>query len=536
MKLKRVIRLDSMPITRASFTPEGFLMDTPILTCTGIFEYSNPDGSVRKELRLPEEVFSKESLASYEGSPIIISHDAGLITKDNVAENEIGTILSKGFKDGENVRAKIVIHDTDEMKASGLKELSLGYNLDLDETPGVWNGEKYDAIQRNIRINHLALVREARAGEQARLNIDGKGAEKKGVSVMGYRKTTKTRTKGRVRRVRRADGILSPDELKEAIKEYRARHPEAGQGGNTDEDEELKDLNLPPVTEDEDDVTPEEEMTEEIREKMQAKADAEEDDLAQANETIQHQDEDIQTLLDIIDTLLAERDFKGAKTDEGEELPPEEENQDDEDADIPFTNEQENQDEDEEIDPTLAEDEDEEEDPALVEDEDEELDPYAEDEDEELDPYAEDEDEEVDPELAEDDADEDIPVTTEAEAKVMNADSIDKIVRTRVKLGIVAEKLHLDGLENMPLRAAKKAVIRMVRPNIRLDGKGDTYINAMFDLACDDVKARTRKDTRFQKKQMFNRDSRRAVSRRRGNSAEDARQRMIARRQKKRSK
>ena len=84
MKLKRVIRLDSMPITRASFTPEGFLMDTPILTCTGIFEYSNPDGSVRKELRLPEEVFSKESLASYEGSPIIISHDAGLITKVHV--------------------------------------------------------------------------------------------------------------------------------------------------------------------------------------------------------------------------------------------------------------------------------------------------------------------------------------------------------------------------------------------------------------------------------------------------------------------
>lgn len=499
-QLRRVIRLDSMPINKASFTPEGFLMDTPILTCTGIFEYTNHDGSVRKELRLPEEVFSKESLESYEGSPIIISHDAGLITKDNVAENEIGTILTKGFKDGDNVRAKIVIHDTDEMKASGLKELSLGYNLDLDETPGSWNGQHYDAIQRNIRINHLALVREARAGEQARLNIDGKGSEiseMKGAKVMRYKKTTKAR---------RSDGILSPDELKEAIKEYRARHPEAGQGANQDDEEETA-TPMPPVPEveqkDADEPDQITETAEEIREKQQAKQDAEEDDLAQANETIAHQDEDIQTLLDIIDTLLAERDFKGAKQDAEEEpvpAAPEEEipektdadeeeeefplpQEDGDDDEIPFTNEEENEDGDEECE-------------------------------------------------NEDDADDDIPSTDKAEAAAMNADSIDAIVRTRVKLGIVAEKLNLDGLENMSLKAAKKAVIKVVRPSINLDGKGDTYINAMFDMACDDVKSRARKDTRTQRKQMFNGDARRTFSKR-GNTAEDARQRMIARRLKK---
>ena len=42
--------------------------------------------------------------------------------------------------------------------------MSLGYNLDLIEEPGEWNGEKYDAIQTNIRINHLAIVDKARAG------------------------------------------------------------------------------------------------------------------------------------------------------------------------------------------------------------------------------------------------------------------------------------------------------------------------------------------------------------------------------------
>lgn len=526
MRLRRVIRLDSMPLTRASFTEEGYLMDTPIVTSTGIFEYTNNDGSIRRELRLPEEVFSKGSLASYEGKPVIITHDAGLVTKDNVAENEIGTILSKGFRDGGNVRAKIVIHDTDEMKASGLKELSLGYNLDLDETPGTWNGEQYDAVQRNIRINHLALVREARAGEQARLNIDGKGAEKKGAEIMGYRKLTKTR-KAKTRRVRRSDGILSPDELKEAIKEYRARHPEAGQGGNQDEDEEEKKFPIPAVKQDDDDVSPEEATAEEIREKMQAKLDAEEDDLAQANETIQHQDEDIQTLLDIIDTLLAERDFNGTKKDCGDDKLEKENTDEGEEEEEPLT-----EDEDEEEFPEEENtDEDEEEEP-LTEDEDEEEEPLTEDEDEDEEFIEDDEEEE---ELTEDDAEEDIPDMTKAEAAVMNADSIDRIVRDRVKLGIVADKLHLRGLENMSMQAAKKAVIRVVRPSINLDGKGKTYINAMFDLACDDVKTRARKDTRYQKKQMFNKDSRRVVSRR-GNSAEDARQRMIARRQSNRRK
>ena len=137
-KLSRVIRLDSLPVNSTYFTEEGYLVDHPVLTSIGIFEYTNSDGSVRRELRLPEEVFKPESLKTYKGKPIIITHDAGLITKDNVGEEAIGTILSEGYQDGDDVRAEIIIHDTDEMKSVGLKELSLGYNLTLDETPGVW--------------------------------------------------------------------------------------------------------------------------------------------------------------------------------------------------------------------------------------------------------------------------------------------------------------------------------------------------------------------------------------------------------------
>jgi hypothetical protein len=32
-------------------------------------------------------------------------------------------------------------------------------------TPGVWNGQRYDGVMRNIRANHLALVKEGRQGD-----------------------------------------------------------------------------------------------------------------------------------------------------------------------------------------------------------------------------------------------------------------------------------------------------------------------------------------------------------------------------------
>ncbi|MCI9600527.1 MAG: DUF2213 domain-containing protein [Lachnospiraceae bacterium] len=142
-KLKRVRRLDSIRLDaddRTYFTEEGYLVDHPVLTSVGIFEYTNPDGTIRRELRLPEHVFAEKSLKTYRGKPVIITHSAGKISKNNVDREQIGTILSDGYQDNDDVRAEIIIHNTDAMKSSGLKELSLGYNLDLIEEPGEWNG------------------------------------------------------------------------------------------------------------------------------------------------------------------------------------------------------------------------------------------------------------------------------------------------------------------------------------------------------------------------------------------------------------
>lgn len=434
-RLKQVMRLDSIPLDKTYWTGEGYLVDQPIVTSCGIFEYMQEDGGVRRELRLPENVFDEDSLASYEGKPIIITHEAGLIDKDNVEEEQIGTILSRGYQDGDNVRAKIVIHNTDTLSC-GLRELSLGYNLTLDETPGVWNGQPYDAIQKNIRINHLALVDNARAGEQARLNIDGQEKKKtlKGGKVMA--KTKKTRTDG-------AD--LTPEQLREAVAAYVASHQQGqGDGGVPAAVEPKTDTDAEPA------AVSSEEKVQMVKDRHDNRRDQEGAPVTteEAQAVIAQQDEDIDTLLSVIEAMEAKQDFDEA----GDEA--------NADAD------------------------------------------------------------------GEENADED-----ETAGGTMNADSIDRIVRTRVALARIGDSLKLDGLERMSVLDAKKAIIRKVKPKMRLDGKGRAYIEAAFDLAVEEATAR--KDTNFQRRQIFNSDGR-SGSASFGNmgktAAEKAREKMIEKR------
>lgn len=154
---------------QATKTDEGFIADTPIIGRTGLLRYQNADGSERWEYRPPEEAFSTASLASIRGKPITVGHKA-MVTAGNVRRVQpVGTVLTEGRQDGDAIRADIVLYDL----PTGARELSCGYTLDLDETPGkTADGRHYDAIQRNIRYNHLAIVPKGRAGV-ARLNMDG---------------------------------------------------------------------------------------------------------------------------------------------------------------------------------------------------------------------------------------------------------------------------------------------------------------------------------------------------------------------------
>lgn len=164
---------------KAMRTDEGYIRANAVATRTGVFLYQNPDGTIRRELRHPDDVFSKESLDSLKMIPVTNGHpEAMLVNAENAKDLSIGNTGEEITIDGAHLMTTLVITHKDGVDSvdAGRKELSLGYMLELEKAEGEYNGERYDYRQRNIRYNHLAIVDRARAGSAASLNIDSSDA------------------------------------------------------------------------------------------------------------------------------------------------------------------------------------------------------------------------------------------------------------------------------------------------------------------------------------------------------------------------
>jgi hypothetical protein len=178
-----VIRYDrGEMLRRPKLTDQGFLRVDGYAARAGIYEYRNDDGTTRYELRPLEEVSSPESLASYEGASATLEHPAEEVTADNVRRYEVGAVLGPGRMDGNRVAISGIVKDAKAIKAAraGKIELSPGYRIRIDATSGFDRRYttpsnplgRYDVIQRDIRINHLAIVDRARGGSEMRLRMD----------------------------------------------------------------------------------------------------------------------------------------------------------------------------------------------------------------------------------------------------------------------------------------------------------------------------------------------------------------------------
>lgn len=171
----KVQRYDIGTLAAPVETPQGFLKIEGHASRTGIFEYLRKDGSVRRELRLPQEVFKKKALDGYEGAPITNNHPSKKVTAKNAKNVSVGHVQGAARRDGDHVKVTTMVTDADTIKAlrGGKRGLSTGYDVEMDETPGVHpEFGRYDAIQRDLEINHLAIVDFPRAGDSARLRMD----------------------------------------------------------------------------------------------------------------------------------------------------------------------------------------------------------------------------------------------------------------------------------------------------------------------------------------------------------------------------
>lgn len=179
--LTEVARYDrgSLP-GEAEVTEEGYVKAKAIVTRCGVFLYKNADGTVRKELRHPDEVLKMDSLESMKMVPVVNGHPPErLVNADNAKRLAVGYTGETVETNMPYVLANLVITDkdmVDDIVSKKKRELSLGYTVDLVEEPGLYYGEPYDFMQTNIRYNHLAVVDQARAGPEARIALDGEDA------------------------------------------------------------------------------------------------------------------------------------------------------------------------------------------------------------------------------------------------------------------------------------------------------------------------------------------------------------------------
>ena len=144
----------------------------------------------------PGEELAKGA-ASFNGLPLHLEHHVD--SADNPQkEHRVGSLgtdaaFNAPYLDNSLTitdRAAIVGIDPDlygeteeEKKSPKIKELSAAYMYDPVAKAGTFEGQPYDIIMTNIRGNHVALVREGRAGPDvvvADQQIDAKDANKKG--------------------------------------------------------------------------------------------------------------------------------------------------------------------------------------------------------------------------------------------------------------------------------------------------------------------------------------------------------------------
>ncbi len=185
----RVSRFDFCRIdaARVSTTSQGFLIVPGRLTRVGVLDYYRQDGSVYRELRLPEEVFRADSLQTLAGAPVTDLH-GGMVSPDNIQALGVGLVGSdvEGGSDGAFVTGTATIQRRDTVKAvqdRSRTELSPGYECWVQDEGGVWDGSayglgralKFDGTQRDIQYNHLAIGPKdwGRSGPDVALRMDG---------------------------------------------------------------------------------------------------------------------------------------------------------------------------------------------------------------------------------------------------------------------------------------------------------------------------------------------------------------------------
>lgn len=194
-------RYDTAPINRITQDAQtGFVHITNVpIAIVGVFPYMKADGSVEMEAKLPTELLSEGTVSSANSKPITDNHPDELVTQVNARNYMKGFTATNAHVENDTLKVDMTITDKsliDEIN-KGKQELSIGFETEVVPKKGEYKGVAYDSVQRNIQINHVAVVEQGRAGHSVRLLGDSAEMIEQDVQKKGKRMdTTKVRLDG----------------------------------------------------------------------------------------------------------------------------------------------------------------------------------------------------------------------------------------------------------------------------------------------------------------------------------------------------
>lgn len=265
-------RYDTAPIDKVTQDAQtGFvhITDVPIAR-VGVFPYLKADNSVEMEAKLPTELLSDSTVSSADSKPVTNDHPTELVNQRNASKYMKGFTADNAHVDNDTLKVDMIITDADLISEinKGKQELSIGFETEIIPEKGEYKGVAYDSVQRNIQINHVAVVEHGRAGHSVRLigdsaemvqqdNVDKKGKQMD---------TTKVRLDG-------ADVTVATGDADKIIKLDEE---------NSEKQKQIDDLKakIKDLQDQLDKLQGDDEETKKNADKAQAKADAAEKELA----------------------------------------------------------------------------------------------------------------------------------------------------------------------------------------------------------------------------------------------------------------
>ncbi|WP_240415018.1 DUF2213 domain-containing protein [Paenibacillus periandrae] len=153
----------------------GYLTVTAAITRPGVFPYRRSDGKVRYEAKLPEDIFSDLAVSTARAKPVTDEHPPEPVTSRNWQQYAKGTSHTDSRVEGDMLKISMTVTDPaliQRIRSGDQKEISIGFETDLISEPGEYMGQRYDAKQTNIAINHIAITKQGRAGPTVAIRGD----------------------------------------------------------------------------------------------------------------------------------------------------------------------------------------------------------------------------------------------------------------------------------------------------------------------------------------------------------------------------